>query len=96
MPLALGIVCAVVGYTTTVWGYLTAGRRSQSFAYLIGASQDATVLATPMTASSSPAGPSDGSAATSPPTSYGGKPTGSGWGTMGTPAGRRMNPGKGA
>ena len=54
MLLALGLVTVSVGYAVTVWGQRLATRNPQSFAYLIGLSQDGT-MSTSSGGSSGPA-----------------------------------------
>lgn len=46
MLLAFGLVILSGGYAVTVWGQRVATRNPQSFAYLIGLSQDGTMSTT--------------------------------------------------
>jgi hypothetical protein len=62
--LAAGILMGVTGYTTLVWGKQLFGGQSQSWAYLIGLSQDSTSIEYPLPGGGSAAAASNQAGAT--------------------------------
>ena len=64
MLLAFGLITMSAGYAVVVWGQRVASRNPQSFAYLIGLSQDGTMDTTGSSSGPAPQGSPKGTPGT--------------------------------